>query len=79
MCDKLGIGDGSGAALAKALLEDLSVVTPDDKKYVVDKYKIRRERLRIRSTEKRKKQSDVREKLKVLDLMRKKIRRPKFS
>ena len=65
-CDKLGIGDRVGAALVTALLEDLNMVTPDDRTNVIDIYKIRREKLRVRSIQKEKKRTEIKGKLKCV-------------
>ena len=48
-CDRYGITDTSGAAIATAVLEDFGVVSSHDTSHVIDPSKIRRERKRKRN------------------------------
>lgn len=49
-CDRHGISDRSAAALASAVLDDIGIVTPEDRSKIIDRSKVRRERRRTRST-----------------------------
>jgi hypothetical protein len=44
MCDRFRVSDRAGAALATAVLEDFGVVSQTELTYVIDRYKLRRER-----------------------------------
>lgn len=44
ICERYGIANRAGAALVTAVLEDIGVVTPDDKRLVVDHHKLKRAR-----------------------------------
>ena len=48
-CDRYGISERSGAAIATAVLEDFGVVSPNDTSRVIDPSKIRRECKRTRN------------------------------
>ena len=48
-CDRTGVSDRSAAIIASAVLQDFGVVTSDDKSFVVDRSKVRRERTKMRS------------------------------
>ncbi|KAF8782613.1 hypothetical protein HNY73_012877 [Argiope bruennichi] len=47
--DRIGISDRAAAAIASAALQDLDVITEEDKTYVIDRMKIRK----VRSTNRR--------------------------
>ena len=57
--DNYNISDGAGAALATALFEDIGKVTDDERSLVFDRFKIRRERQRVRSVKKKEKKADL--------------------
>lgn len=46
--DRYGLSDRAAAAVASAVLQDLSVVIPDDSSHVIDRSKLRRERAKKR-------------------------------
>jgi hypothetical protein len=48
-CDRYGVSDRSAAAIASAVLQDIGVVTTEDKSKVIDRSKVRRERQENRS------------------------------
>lgn len=48
-CDRHGISDRAAAAIASAVLQDFGLISPDDSQNVIDKSKIRRERMRKRN------------------------------
>lgn len=48
MCDRFGVCDRAGAAVATAVLEDFGVVSPTESTEVIDRYKLRRERTLVR-------------------------------
>lgn len=48
-CDRTGVSDRSAAITASTVLQDFGVVTSDDKSFVVDRSKVRRERTKMRS------------------------------
>ena len=50
--DRYNVSDSAGAALATSLLEDLNMITTEDKSLVFDKFKIRRARQLNRNTKK---------------------------
>ncbi|KAL4083484.1 hypothetical protein QTP88_028800 [Uroleucon formosanum] len=43
-CDRTGIPDRTAATIASAILQDVEIIKTDDKQYVIDRMKIRRER-----------------------------------
>lgn len=47
-CDRFGISDRSAALVVSATLQDLGLIQNEDKTRVVDRSKIRRERLKVR-------------------------------
>lgn len=47
-CDRTGVSDRSAAVLATSVLHDLGVVSPIDRSKVIDRSKIRRERIKSR-------------------------------
>ena len=47
-CDRYAISDRSAAAISSAVLQDIGVITNDDKASVIDRSKIRRQRLQKR-------------------------------
>ena len=61
--DKYNISDGAGAALATTLLEDLGMITEENRHLVFDRFKIRRARQRVRSVKKKEKKADLSGKL----------------
>ena len=48
-CDRHGISDRTGAAIASAVLQDFGLISPEDQGNVVDRNKVRRARHRKRS------------------------------
>ena len=64
--DRYRASDAAGAAFATALLEDLGMITEEDKKYVFDKYKIKRERKKNRKLQKQKSESKLKGKIKCI-------------
>ena len=48
VCERYEVSDGAGAAIASATLKAFEIVTKEDKKYVVDRSKLRRERKKKR-------------------------------
>src|SRR6218665_4013852 len=48
-CGRHGISDRSAAALASAVLQDVGIITPDNRSKVIDRSKVRRARQRNRS------------------------------
>jgi len=53
-CDRTGVSDRSAAILVNATLKDIGIITKDDSSRVVDRAKIRRERVKVRRDLKRK-------------------------
>jgi hypothetical protein len=49
-CDRWGVSDRSAAAIASAVLQDVGLISQDDSALVIDRSKIRRERMQNRST-----------------------------
>jgi hypothetical protein len=49
-CDRCGISDRSAAACANALLTDFGIITDTDQSAVINRYKIRSQRERFRSS-----------------------------
>ena len=47
-CDRYAISDRSAAAISSAVLQDIGVITNEDKARVIDRSKIRRQRLKKR-------------------------------
>ena len=41
-CDRWGVSNSVGAAIANAALIDAGLITPEDQKHVIDKNKLRR-------------------------------------
>ena len=41
-CDRWGVSNRAGAAIANAALIDAGIITPEDQKHVIDKNKLRR-------------------------------------
>ena len=50
-CDRHGVSDRCAASLASAFLQDEGMVNMNDKSKVIDKNKIRRERIKVRRQE----------------------------
>lgn len=50
MCDRYGISDRAGAAIANAVLEDLGKIYPENKTVVIDRSKLRRARYKLRKS-----------------------------
>jgi hypothetical protein len=48
-CDRYGVSDRAGAAIATSVLQDFGIVTPEDNVSVIDRNKLRRERKRKRT------------------------------
>ena len=48
VCERYKVSDRAGAAIASAILKAFGIVTEEDKKYVVDRSKLRRERQKYR-------------------------------
>lgn len=44
-CDRFGVSDRAAAAIASSVLKDVGIVTNDDHSHVIDKSKIRREKI----------------------------------
>lgn len=57
--DRYNVPDGAGAALATALLEDLGIVTEQERKLVFDRFKIRRSRQIHRAVKKKEKKAEL--------------------
>ena len=49
ICDQYGISDRSAAAVASAVLQDIGIITADEKSMIIDKNKIRRARTSCRN------------------------------
>ena len=49
MCERFQISDRAAAAIANSVMQDLGLITDDDKTYVIDRSKLRRERERCRA------------------------------
>ena len=64
--DRYCISDAAGAALATSLLEDIGWVNSENKKLVFDKYKIRRQRIKSRKERKKRKELDLKGKIKCI-------------
>lgn len=47
-CDRYAVSDRAAAAIASAVLEDVGLITNEDKTSVIDRNKLRRERLKKR-------------------------------
>lgn len=47
-CDRYGVSDRAAATIASSVLEDIGVITDTDTSQVIDRYKIRREKIRTR-------------------------------
>ena len=47
-CDRYNISDRAGAAFATSVLIDHGIIEPNDTKFVIDRSKLRRERMRHR-------------------------------
>jgi len=50
-CDRFGFSDRSAAAIGNALLQDVGLISQENKQMVLDRNKVRRERARSRSAE----------------------------
>ena len=48
VCERYEVSDRTGAAIASATLKAFGIVTEEDKRYVVDRSKLRRERRKYR-------------------------------
>lgn len=48
--DRYGTSDGAAASLATAALIDIGIVTKEDQSLVIDKSKLRRERMKLKET-----------------------------
>ena len=47
-CDRTGVSDRAAAMLASAVLQDMKMVSPNERSKVIDRSKIRRERTKVR-------------------------------
>ena len=56
VCERYEVSDRAGAATASATLKAFRIVTEEDKRYVVDRSKLRRERQKYREEIKNKEQ-----------------------
>ena len=57
--DRYKVSDAAGAALATALMEDLELNTHDNTKLVFDKFKIKRQRVKNRKSQKKIQESNL--------------------
>ena len=58
MCERFQISDRAAAAIANSVMQDLALITDDDKTYVIDRSKLRRERERCRAVFREKEQEN---------------------
>ena len=58
MCERFQISDRAVAAIANSVMQDLGLITDDDKTYVIDRSKLRRELERCRAVIREKKQEN---------------------
>ena len=64
--DRYRASDAAGAAFATSLLEDLGMITAENKKHVFDKFKIRRERKKNRKNKRQESESKIKGKIKCI-------------
>jgi len=43
-CDRTGVSDRAAAMIASAVLQDMGIISPEDRSKIIDQSKIRRER-----------------------------------
>ena len=58
MSERFQISDRAAAAIANSVMQDLNLITDDDKTYVIDRSKLRRERERCRAEIRKKEQEN---------------------
>ena len=58
MSERFQISDRAAAAIANSVMQDLGLITDDDKTYVIDRSKLRRERERCRAEIRKKEQEN---------------------
>jgi hypothetical protein len=47
-CDRYQVSNRAAASIASLILKDVNIITPSDKKHIVDKSKVKREIKKIR-------------------------------